>query len=350
MELEWLRSMLPISAGARRARRAVAVALLTAVGVALAVAAWRRYDGDERPAAIRGSGIIEVTQVDVAFEVLGRMIERPADEGVMIDKGEPVARLDDREYRLQVERATAAKAAAEARHRLMLHGARAQEIDQALAALDAGEHDLEVQQREYERTTRLAAQGVVTRSERDRAEAVLANARAARDRAKAQLAMLREGFRTEEIEQARADLQRAAKELEIAELNLSRCLLFAPLAGRVLTKSREPGEMVQPGTPIVTIGDLEHPWVNVYVGERELGKIRLGQGAEVTVDSFPGQPFPGTVTFIADRAEFTPKNIQTEDERVKLVYRVKIDVVTRDGALKPGMPADAVLPIDRDHG
>ncbi len=350
MELERSHSMVPTSAGKRPSRRVVVVALLAAGAGAVALTVWRRYDRDERRTAIRGSGIIEVMQVDAAFEVPGRMIERPADEGAMLDKGEPVARLDDREYRLQVERATAAKAAADARYRMMVRGARAQEIDQALAALDAAERDLEVQQREHERTTRLAAQGVVTRSERDIADATLANARAARDRAKAQLALLREGFRTEEIEQARADLQRVAKELEIAELNLSRCVLFAPMAGRVLTKSREPGEMVQPGTPIVTIADLAHPWVNVYVGERDLGNVRLGQRAEVSVDSFPDHPFPGTVTFVADRAEFTPKNIQTQDERVKLVYRVKIEVETRDGALKPGMPADAVLPLDRGDG
>ncbi len=114
----------------------------------------------------------------------------------------------------------------------------------------------------------------------------------------------------------------------------------------MLSKSREPGEMVQPGTPIVTLGDLSRPWVNVYVGERDLGKVRLGMAAQVTVDAFPDQPFPGKVTFVSDRAEFTPKNIQTPDERVKLVYRVKVEVETRDDALKPGMPADAVLPLD----
>ena len=127
----------------------------------------------------------------------------------------------------------------------------------------------------------------------------------------------------------------------------SRLLLRTrPAAGRVLSKSREPGEMVQPGTPIVTLGDLSRPWVNVYVGERDLGKVRVGMTAQVFVDSFPDQPFPGKVTFIAERAEFTPKNIQTPDERVKLVYRVKVELQTRDGALKPGMPADTVLPLE----
>lgn len=327
-------------------RRPIVVALVVALA-AVAFFGTRWWVAHERGAnAIRGSGIIEVTQVDVAFEVPGRMIERSVDEGAMVDKGEPVGRLDDREYRLRVMSATAAKDAADARYRLMTKGAREQEIDRALAAREAADAELSLQTREYDRVSRLRAEGIVAQTEQDRLFNLLANARAARDQAVAQLDQLREGFRTEEIEAARADLQRASAELEIAELDLTRCRLFSPAAGRVLSKSREPGEMVQPGTPIVTLGDLSRPWVNVYVGERDLGKVRLGMPAQVTVDSFPDQPFSGKVTFVSDRAEFTPKNIQTPDERVKLVYRVKVEVQTRDEALKPGMPADAVLPLD----
>jgi HlyD family secretion protein len=332
-------------------RRAAVAGGVLALLVVAALAAWRWYTVSELgPSAIRGSGIIEVTQVDVAFEVPGRMVERYVDEGAMLDKREPVARLDDREYRLQVERAAAAKAVAEARHRLVLKGSRAQEVDQALAAFEAAESERRLQRREHDRIARLFAEGVVSQGDKDRAETLLAGAEAAHDRTRAQLDLLREGFRTEEIEQARAALQLAGKELELAELNLARCQLFAPAAGRVLSKSREAGEMVQAGTPIITLGDLSRPWVNVYVGERDLGKVTLGMPAYVTVDSFPDQPFPGRVTFVSDRAEFTPKNIQTPDERVKLVYRVKVEVQTRDEALKPGMPADAVLSLDRRGG
>ena len=332
-------------------RRAAIAGGGLALLVVAALAAWRWYAITELgPPAIRGSGIIEVTQVDVAFEVPGRMAQRYVDEGAMLDKGDPVARLDDREYRLQVERAAAAKAVAEARHRLVLKGSRAQEVDQALAAFESAESERRLQRRERDRIVRLFAEGVVSQGDKDRTETLLAGAEAAHDRARAQLDLLREGFRTEEIEQARAALQLAGKDLELAELNLARCQLFAPAAGRVLSKSREASEMVQAGTPIVTLGDLSRPWVSVYVGERDLGKVTLGMQAYVTVDSFPDQPFPGRVTFVSDRAEFTPKNIQTPDERVKLVYRVKVEVQTRDEALKPGMPADAVLSLDRRGG
>jgi HlyD family secretion protein len=330
-----------------RPRIAFIVVILVVLG---GLAVWHWEEAERAQTEIVGSGIIEVTQVDVAFEVPGRVVERFADEGVMLDKGDPVGRLDDREYRLQVERAAAAKAAADARYRMMLQGARAQEIDQALAAAESAESELRLRRREYDRAASLFKEGVVSQGDLDRAETALANATAARDRAGAQLALLREGFRTEEIEQARAVLRQAEKELELAELNLSRCSLFAPMAGRVLSKSREVGEMVQPGTTIVTVGDLSRPWVNVYIGERDLGKVRLGMEAQVTVDSFPDRPFPGKVTFISERAEFTPKNIQTPDERVKLVYRVKVEVESPDGVLKPGMPADTVLPLQPPAG
>ena len=330
-----------------RTRAIIAVAL--ALAVASAVGLWRWYTLRSNPAeAIRGSGIIEVTQVDVAFEVPGRVSERFVDEGAMLDRGEPVAQLDDREYRLQVERAAGSKAAAEARYRMMMRGARAQEIDQALAALEAAESALHLQQLDHDRIAALAGRGIVSRNELDRVEAALSDARDTRDRAAANVDLLREGFRTEEIEEARARLHEAGAALELAQLNLDRCKLFAPASGRVLSKSREAGEMVQPGTPIVTLGDLTRPWVNLYVGERDLGKVRVGMKAYVTVDSFPDRPFEGAVSFISERAEFTPKNIQTPDERVKLVYRVKVELQPRDGALKPGMPADTFLPLDQD--
>jgi HlyD family secretion protein len=328
-----------------RTRLIVIAALLLLV--AAAFVGWRWYGGghDDRT-AIRGSGIIEVTQVDAAFEVPGRMLERFVDEGAMVDGGEPIARLDDQEYRLQVDRAAAAESAADARYRMMLRGMREQEVDQALAALESADSSVHLAQLEYERIEKLARTGIVSQNELDQSSSNLTTARKTQERAAAQLAMLREGFRTEEIEEARARAEQAHADRALADLNLARCKLFAPMAGRVLSKSREPGEMVQPGTPIVTLGDLTRPWVNVYVGERDLGHVHLGMKAQVTIDAFPDQPFPGTVTFVADRAEFTPKNIQTPDERVKLVYRIKVELQTRDGALKPGMPADTVLPLE----
>jgi HlyD family secretion protein len=330
-------------------RRRVSIVLVIAVIIGAAIW-WRWQTGAARNSkAIRGSGIIEVTEVDVAFEVPGTIAERYVDEGALLDKGEPIARLDDREYRLQVERASAARAAAESRYHMVLKGPRGQEIDQGLAALEAAEAELANQQRELQRIKSLYDSRVVSQAEFDRVNTAFAAAEAVRDKARAQLDMLKEGSRAEEVEEARARLREAEKALALAELNLSRCQLFAPLAGRVLSKNREAGETVPAGASIVTLGDLTRPWLNLYIGERDLGKVSLGMKAEVTVDSFPTQPFAGKVAFISEKAEFTPKNIQTQDERVKLVYRIKIELENRNQALKPGMPADAVLLLDHEQ-
>src|SRR5262249_35077326 len=149
--------------------------------------------------------------------------ERYVDEGAMLDKGEPVARLDDREYRLQVERASAAKAAAEAHYSLLLKGPRGQEIDQALAAVEAAETDFLTRQRQFERIKALHDTRVVSQAEFDAVNATFTASRSARDRTRAQLDMLKEGYRTEEVEEGRARLREAEKALALAELNLSRC-------------------------------------------------------------------------------------------------------------------------------
>src|SRR5579862_4838481 len=166
-------------------QRRIAIALV--IALAAGASAWWRWSvvrGDD-PHAIRGSGIIEITEVDVAFEVSGTIAERYAQEGALLDKGEPIARLDDREYRLQVERATAARAAAEARYQLLLKGPRAQDIDQALAAVEAAEADLQTAQREYERAKSLHEARIVSQNEFDRVANTFTNAQKMRDRDRA---------------------------------------------------------------------------------------------------------------------------------------------------------------------
>jgi HlyD family secretion protein len=327
-------------------RRRVSLLAAIAVGTILLALWWWKKVEERREQVIRGSGLIEVTEVDVAFEVPGTIAERFVDEGALLDRGEPIARLDDREYRLQVERWQAAKAVAEARYELLKRGPRGQEVDQALAALESAQAEFEVRQRDLARIEELFRRGVVSQAELDRARGAFTAAQSGRDSARARLDMLKEGFRTEEIEQGRAQLREAEKALALAELNLARCQLFAPIAGRVLSKNREVGEVVAPGTPVVTMGDLARPWLNVYVSERDLGKLRLGMEAQVYVDAYPGRPFPARVSYIADKSEFTPKNVQTQEERAKLVYRVKVELSNPDAVLKPGMPADVVIPLD----
>jgi len=142
---------------------------------------------------------------------------------------------------------------------------------------------------------------------------------------------------------ARAQVGEARAALALTQARLADTRLVSPLTGIVLRKSMEVGETATPGAPILTLIDPNDLWLRAYVSETDLGRIRLGQAAALTVDAFPGRMFAGVVREIASEAEFTPKNVQTKKERVNLVYRVKIGVSNPDGVLKPGMPADALI-------
>ncbi len=173
----------------------------------------------------------------------------------------------------------------------------------------------------------------------------ISRARAALNQATAEYDLVMAGPRAETILQAKARLAAARESLSLAEQQLRYTELAAPLTGVVLSKSAEPGEYLNPGTPVVVIGDLENPWLRGYVRETDLGKIHHGQGATVTTDSYPGKTWSGQISFISDQAEFTPKTVQTFEERIKLMIRLKIDLKNPDGGLKPGMPADAIISV-----
>jgi HlyD family secretion protein len=149
----------------------------------------------------------------------------------------------------------------------------------------------------------------------------------------------------EELVARRAEVEKAQAQAGISESQLQDMTIYAPFDGVVLTKSAEPGEVLAAGATVVTIGDLEHPWVRGYIRETDLGKVRLGQKVKLTTDSFPGKTYSGQITFISSEAEFTPKQIQTTEERVKLVYRIKIEVDNASRELKSNMPVDAVIEL-----
>jgi len=168
-------------------------------------------------------------------------------------------------------------------------------------------------------------------------------ARAAVAEAQQRYELVKKGPRQETIEQARARLEQARAALGLAETRRDYATLTCPLSGIVLSEHVETGEYVAPGTPVITVGDLQHVWLRAYVNETDLGRVKLGQRVRLTADTYPGKVYDGVLSFIASEAEFTPKNVQTEQERVKLVYRVKIDLANPDMELKPGMPADAEI-------
>lgn len=187
-----------------------------------------------------------------------------------------------------------------------------------------------------------ARQALSLRKEGPRSEQI-EKAGAALAQAQAQYTLVKAGPRSEKIDQAKTVVDEARERLNQAQLQFSYTELAAPMDGIILSRSAEPGEFFNPATPVVTLGDIAHPWLRAYVGETDLGRIKLREKVKVTTDSFPDKTYDGVLTFISSEAEFTPKSVQTFEERVKLMFRIKIALSNPDNELKPGMPADAVI-------
>jgi HlyD family secretion protein len=323
---------------------------VAAIAVVLIIAAFLAYifyhrsgNGQGR---VRVSGNIEVTTVEVSFKVLGRVAERLVDEGETVKNGQPIARLEEDDFTHEVALRRAELEAARSSLNELLAGSRKEEIAQAEAELAAVQAEAKNFEDDYRRQEALFGKGVISRQKLDYAKSAYENSRARVRRATEALALVRKGPRSERIDQARARLKEAGASLAIAETRLGHTRLSSPASGLIMAKNIEPGEQVAAGTPVVTIGVLDSVWVRAYINETDLGRVKVGQKARVTTDTWPGKGYDGTVSFIASEAEFTPKNVQTQKERVKLVYRVKITIPNPKMELKPGMPADAEIETD----
>jgi HlyD family secretion protein len=299
-----------------------------------------RERGGKNP-YLKVSGNIETTEVNVGFKISGRIVELGVEEGDWVEKGKVIARLDEEDLRHRFEQARASLRAAQVRLDKLLAGSRPEEIREAQAGLEQSQFDFENKKRNYERMKALFERGVIPKETLDNAETGFKMAEAATERARESYQLVKIGPRREDIEDARAQVEQARANLKLIETQLGYTVLSSPLSGVVLVKSSEIGEVVNPGTSILTIGDIENVWLRAYVPETELGRIKWGQEVIVTTDLQPRKEYKGRISFISSQAEFTPKQIQTEKERVTLVYRIKVDLSNRDKELKPGMPADA---------
>ncbi len=296
------------------------------------------------------SGNIEITDAELGFQIAGRVATREVDEGQPVQAGQVVARLETVDLEREVALREAELRAAKAVLAELRAGSRPEEIAQAEAVLASARAEAHRADLDLERQKTLRQQAVATVREYELAEAT-ARVSAARVReAEERLALVRKGPRDEEIEQAEARVEQAREALGLARTRLGFATLSAPFAGLVLAKHLEPGEYASPGTPVVTVGDLEHPWLRAYIHETDLGRVKIGQRVEVTTDTYPGKVYEGRVTFLSAQAEFTPKNVQTQAERVKLVYRIKVELANPHQELKPGMPADARIRVEEAVG
>ena len=291
------------------------------------------------------SGNIEAHESVLGFKVQGRIVELPVEEGQWVEEGHLLARLDAADFRQQVALDEAALRVRESELALAVAGSRRQEIEAAEQVLLDAEADLKQKQLDFDRAQNLFKEEVISAQARDLAETALKRAQAARENARQRLDAIREGTRQEEIAVARANVVQARERRQLSRVNFDYTELRAPRAGVITVRQAELGEVMTPGSPVVTLADLEHVWMRAYVPETDLGRIRWGQPARLRTDTYPGKDYTGRISFIADKAEFTPKSIQTYKERVTLVYRIKIDVQNPNHELKPGMPADAVIDL-----
>lgn len=289
------------------------------------------------------SGNVEVTETNVGFKAAGRVVELNVDEGQQVKAGQFLARIDDAEVASIVTQYRAALHEASAKLSELRAGSRTQEIERAKANLQSHAADLEKARKDYERAEMLHRNGAISTSQLDAATSAYKSREAQFKSAEEALSLIKEGPRQEDIRAAEHRVEQARAAVRAAEARMNDTRLHSPVAGTVIRKNVELGETLAAGRPALTIGDLENPWVKVYVKEDRLGQVKLGQRTEVTVDSFKGKTYEGTVTFIASEAEFTPKSVQTEEERVKLVFGVKVRVRNENGELKPGMPADVKI-------
>jgi HlyD family secretion protein len=325
----------------KRAR--IAALILVAAAVA-ALGWWTLGNRDANGAALEASGTVEATESDLGFQVPGRLTRVVPREGTTVAAGDTLATLDADVMSASLDAAEAQASAADARLRELRAGSRPQEIASARAALAAATRREDEARREAERARRLHEGGALSQQALDRAETALEAATAAREQAAQALALAEEGPRRETVQAQEAIVRQAEATAAQTRATLAQSVLLAPGEGIVTVRHREPGEIVQPGAPIVTLMDPDDRWIRIYVREDRVGRVALGQEAEIRIDAFTDRVYRGRVTFIGSEAEFTPRNVQTPDERTQLVYPVKVQVLDDDALdLKPGLPADVRL-------
>lgn len=321
----------------KRSRLALAIAVgMAAAVIGLYLVLSRLPAGSPANRMLLLSGNIEAHESVLGFKtVQSRVVELPFDEGQWVEAGTLLARLDASDYQQQVtigEAALRTRRAELASAKQGLEAARngvlADVADQALRKLD------------WQRTGTLWHQGITSRSEFDHVETALKRSDAILQRDRAL-----EAARARDIEVARAIVRTAHEQLRLARILLDYTVLRAPFAGVILVRQAELGEVMLPGTPVVTLADLNHVWLRAYVQETDLGRIRWGQAAIIHTDTYPDRRYAGRISFISSKAEFTPKSVETHAERVTLVYRIRIDVENPAQELKPGMPADATIDL-----
>ncbi len=292
---------------------------------------------------LKFSGELQMDEVDVSFRTMGQLASVLVDEGVRVEKGALLATLDNTDYKLKLDLANADNTTATWALQELETGYTKEEIAQAKQQLAQARAEANNIKKEYERAKKLYAGNSISQSTYDNAETAYNVSKHKVKELSERLKQLELGIRQERIEQAKAQTLATSANVQLASQQLAYTKLASPINGVVINKYRDTGEFVQAGSTIFSIANPDELWLRAYLPVTQATMVKLGDKMAVTVDALPNEKFEGVVTYISDVAEFTPKQIQTSIERVKLVYRVKIDIVDTKGLLKSGIPADAVI-------
>lgn len=285
--------------------------------------------GGNNKNVISATGTIEATEVTVSAQVGGPVNRIAVEEGSPVEPGDTLMVLDATDWQFQLQQAEANLLSADAQYKLAVRGARSEDIIQAEANYRSAESDLK-------RMEELWASKSISQKQLD-------DARTRFTLMEQTWEKTRKGSRQEEIEMAKGRRDQAVAQVSLLRKKVNDCYVLAPVHGTVTKRFLERGELAAPGMAIVRISNLSEMDIIIYVSEGDLPKVKLGQQANVSVDAYPDKVYEGKVVFISPVAEFTPKNIQTKEERTKLVFGIKVRVTNRDGALKAGIPADVTL-------
>lgn len=320
-------------------RKKVIIAVLVVLA-GLAVFLFTRINKPAEEGALAVSGNVEVTEVNVGFKLSGRLTGLYVEEGQKVAIGDRLASIESSELESRVLQSRAYLDETKARLSELKAGARPQELKQAKTEVESAAAELEKAEKDLKRGEMLFENGAISAQQMETIIKTFDVLVSRHNKALESLSLLKEGARKEVLEAAETRVRQAEAALAVAEAALKETEIYAPVTGVVLRRNAEAGESVFAGMPVYTIADLSSPWIKVYVKEDKLGLVKLGQKAEIKIDSYPDKKYDGTVTYISSEAEFTPKNVQTEEERVKLVFGLKVSVKNENDELKPGMPAD----------
>ncbi len=292
---------------------------------------------------IESSGILEAVEVNVASKVSGQILRLRIREGDIVAKGDTIALIDNETQQLILQQMQAGVDLADAQYRLLLNGARSEDLNSAEENVRQAESSFQTAKSDFERIKELFSTNSVSKKQYEDSESRVIITQAQYNSAKQNLQKLHRFARPEDLSAAKARVDQAKAQVNITKKQITDSYIVAPVPGTITYKPVEEGELIGTGTTIARISRLEKVELMIYVNETDLGKVKLGSHADVVIDTYPDKNYSATVMYVSPVAEFTPRNVQTKDERTKLVFGVKLEVENINGELKSGMPADAYL-------